>query len=131
MVESQPSKLLVAGSIPVSRSSFPSPAQMSMFEQAVLPIQDQATFARVEAALQKAFSPAGAPEFLKRLGRARLRARQFEAILASGLLGPETATAYAALGDSDRGHVRERYLEMVEKVAPELRAKFLKVYAYY
>ena len=102
-----------------------------MFEQAVLPIQDQATFAQVEAALQRAFAPSGVSEFLKRLGRARLRARQFEAILASGLLGSNTAGAYAALGDSDRGHVRERYLEMVEKVAPELRAKFLKVYAYY
>jgi hypothetical protein len=51
--------------------------------------------------------------------------------LASGLLGAEASAAYAALGDSDRGHVREQYLSMVEQVAPELRAKFLKVYAYY
>jgi hypothetical protein len=27
--------------------------------------------------------------------------------------------------------VREKYLRLVEQVAPELRAKFLKVYAYY
>ena len=54
-----------------------------------------------------------------------------EAILASGLLGPEAPSAYARLGDSDRGHVREEYLSLVEQVAPELRAKHLKVYAYY
>ena len=102
-----------------------------MFEQAVLPIQDEATFAKVYGALVVTFAPARAGEFLRRLARARLRARQFEAILASGLLGSETADHYAALGDSDRGHVREQYLSMVEKVAPELRARFLKVYAYY
>ncbi len=102
-----------------------------MFEQAVLPIQDEATFVRVSGALGNAFAPARVAGFLQRLTRARLRARQFEAILASGLLGPEAQSAYATLGDSDRGHVREQYLSLVEKVAPELRAKFLKVYAYY
>ena len=102
-----------------------------MFEQAVLPIQDQATFAVVKQALDKAFAPTQVSAFLQRLGRAKLRARQFEAILASGLLGTEAPAKYAALGDSDRGHVREQYLSMVEKVAPELRAKHLKVYAYY
>ena len=47
------------------------------------------------------------------------------------LLGPEAAAKYAALGDSDRGHIRERYLSMVEHVDPAIRAKYLKVYAYY
>ncbi len=102
-----------------------------MFEQAVLPIQDEATFAKVFGSLVATFSGANVSEFLRRLSRAGLRARQFEAILASGLLGSETSGYYASLGDSDRGHVREQYLSMVEKVAPELRARFLKVYAYY
>jgi 1,4-dihydroxy-2-naphthoyl-CoA synthase len=102
-----------------------------MFEQAILPIEDRTTFATVRSSLDKAFAPARVQEFLRSLVRARLRARQFEAILASGLLGKEAPAAYAALGDSDRGHVREQYLSMVEQVAPELRAKFLKVYAYY
>ena len=39
--------------------------------------------------------------------------------------------AYQALGDSDRGQARELYLSLVEKVTPELRGRFLKVYAYY
>jgi len=102
-----------------------------MYEQAVLPIQDEKTFAGVLGALESAFASAQVASFLRSVQRARLRARQFEAILAGGLLGPDTAAKYAALGDSDRGHIREQYLRMVEKVAPEIRAKFLKVYAYY
>ncbi len=102
-----------------------------MFEQALLPIQDEQTFAIVHDSLERSFSSAHVAAFLRQLARSRLRARQFEAILASGLLGAESAAAYASLGDSDRGHVRERYLSLVERVAPELRAKFLKAYAYY
>ena len=102
-----------------------------MFEQAVLPIQDEATYTRVQVSLDKTFSSAHIAGFLKELQRNRLRARQFEAILASGLFGAEASASYATLGDSDRGHVREEYLSLVEQVAPELRAKYLKVYAYY
>jgi hypothetical protein len=102
-----------------------------MFEQAVLPIQDEATYSQVDASLQKTFSPAHVADFLRQLARAKLRARQFEAILASGLFGAQASGLYAALGDSDRGHVREQYLSMVEQVDPALRTKFLKVYAYY
>ena len=102
-----------------------------MFEQAVLPIQDEATFEKVQSSLQHTFAPAHISSFLRSLSRNRLRARQFEAILASGLFGAEASSQYASLGDSDRGHVREQYLSMVEQVAPELRTKFLKVYAYY
>ncbi len=102
-----------------------------MFEQAVLPIQDEMTYSAVKQALETAFAPGQVSRYLERLGRARLRARQFEAILASGLLGRETPGQYAQLGDSDRGHVREEYLSMVEQVAPELRTRYLKVYAYY
>ena len=102
-----------------------------MFEQAVLPIQDEVTYGAVKQALDSAFAPGQVSRYLERLGRTRLRARQFEAILASGLLGHQTPAEYAQLSDSDRGHVREEYLSMVERVAPELRAKHLKVYAYY
>jgi hypothetical protein len=102
-----------------------------MFEQAVLPIQDQKTFAEVHGALEEAFNPGHVGDFLRDVQRAKLRARQFEAVLANGLLGAETPAKYAGLGDSDRGQVREQYLSMVEKVDPSIRAKFLKVYAYY
>jgi hypothetical protein len=102
-----------------------------MFEQAVIPVQDKKNFAEVERALEEAFAPENVAKFLRQLEKAKLRARQFEAILAHGLLGEQTPARYGALGDSDRGLIREKYLVMVEKVAPELRAKFLKVYAYY
>jgi len=102
-----------------------------MFEQAVLPIQDEKTFAEVHRALEEAFAQPHIARFLGKVKSAGLRARQFEAILASGLLGANTPSKYAALGDADRGQVRERYLSMVERVDPAIRAKFLKVYAYY
>jgi hypothetical protein len=101
------------------------------YQQAVLPIQDEATYTAVLDAVGRAFSVKEVDRFLDKLKRNRLRARQFEAILASGLLGAEAQAQYARLGDSDRGHIREEYLSSVERVAPELRARHLKVYAYY
>jgi hypothetical protein len=102
-----------------------------MFEQAVLSVQDEKTFAEVRGALEEAFASAHVADFLRSVQRAKLRARQFEAVLAAGLLRVETSAKYAALGDSDRGQVREQYLSLVERVDPAIRAKFLKVYAYY
>ena len=102
-----------------------------MFEQAVLPIEDEKTFASVRGALNAAFAPKQVEKFLSNVQKNKLRARQFEAVLAAGLLGSDAPAKYAALGDSDRGQVREQYLRMVEQVDPAIRAKFLKVYAYY
>ena len=102
-----------------------------MFEQAVLPVQDQKTFTDVCGALELAFDSTRVTGFLRSVQRAKLRARQFEAVLAAGLLGVDASAKYASLGDSDRGQIRERYLSLVERVDPAIRAKFLKVYAYY
>jgi hypothetical protein len=102
-----------------------------MFEQAVLAIKDEKTFAEVHKVLEAAFARQQVEMFLSSVQKNRLRARQFEAILASGLLGSEAPAKYAALGDSDRGQIREQYLRMVEQVDPAIRARFLKVYAYY
>jgi len=102
-----------------------------MFEQATLPVLDEATFTEVDRALDTAFSAKQIEEFLHRIKRAGLRARDFEGVLAKGLLGKDIPARYAGLGNSDQGQVREKYLRLVEQVAPELRAKFLKIYAYY
>lgn len=102
-----------------------------MFEQAVLPVQNEKTFAEVEKALHEVFAPANAAKLLRRIEKAKLAARQFEAILAHGFLGSDTPARYGSLGDSDRGQIREMYLRLVEQVAPELRRKFMKVYTYY
>jgi len=102
-----------------------------MFEQPVLPIQDEATFGAVICALEQAFGTPGLDRFLRSVNRAGLRIRDFEGVLVRGLLGAETAGQYAALGNSDQGQVREKYLSLLEQVAPEFRTKYLKVYAYY
>jgi hypothetical protein len=102
-----------------------------MFVQTVLPINDEAHFAAVKASLDPLFSTGNVAGFLKQVKRSKLRVRDFENLLQRGLLGAATAEAYRALGDSDRGQARELYLSLVEQVPPELRSKFLKVYAYY
>lgn len=101
------------------------------YTQPALEIQDPATFAEMNAALEHAFAPSVVVKLLKSAKSAGLRIRDYEAVLAKGLLGGNAAALYAKLGDSDSGQIRERYLSMVEHVAPELRQKYLKVYAYY
>jgi hypothetical protein len=102
-----------------------------MFEQATLPVQDEKTFAEVNQALDEAFSSRKVEDFLHRIKRSGLRARDFEGVLGKGLLGKDVPVRYGVLANSDQGQVREKYLWLVEQVAPELRARFLKVYAYY
>ena len=102
-----------------------------MFEQATIPVQDEKTFAEVRQAFDEAFSPARVSGFLKKVAGAKLRVRQFEAVLAAGFLGAPAQKSYAALGDADRGQIREQYLRRVEQVAPEVRQKFYRLYASY
>jgi RecA/RadA recombinase len=85
----------------------------------------------VRSAIQAAFASPTTDKFLKRIAAERLRVRDFELVLSKGLLGQEALTAYGHLGNLDRGQIRELYLASVEHVAPELRAKHLKIYAYY
>ncbi|HUZ04581.1 MAG TPA: hypothetical protein VMU62_04435 [Acidobacteriaceae bacterium] len=102
-----------------------------MFEQAIIPIQNPAVFAEVKAAIEAVFAPAAIAAYLKRVQHADLRLREFEKILHQGLLGVPTKARYAELGNSDQGQIRELYLQLVERVAPELRAKYRKVYTSY
>ncbi len=102
-----------------------------MFEQAVIPIHDEKTFAEVRQAIDGSFAPARVEQFLRKVSGARLRVRQFEQVLAHGFLGQPAQKTYAALGNSDQGQIREHYLRSVEQVAPEVRQKFFKVYALY
>jgi hypothetical protein len=102
-----------------------------MFEKPVLGVEDSPSFDLVRSAIQAAFAPAAAGRFLKQVEAQRLRVRDFEAVLGKKLLGQDAIAAYGRLGNLDRGQIRELYLASVEHVAPELRAKYLKVYAYY
>jgi hypothetical protein len=104
---------------------------MGIFEQATLSVQDEKTFATISGALDQAFSARKVEDFLHRVKRSKLRARDFEGVLGKGLLGKETVAQYSVLENGDQGQIREKYLRLVEQVAPELRVRFLKVYAYY
>ena len=102
-----------------------------MFEQATIPVENPAVFAEVKSAIEAAFAPAAVAGYLKHVEHAQLRAREFEKILYEGLLGAAAKAKYAELGNADQGQIRERYLQLVERVAPELRGKYRKVYVSY
>jgi hypothetical protein len=101
------------------------------YQQAVLEVADPQTFGAVRAAIESAFSPARVADFLKSLERVGLRVRSFESVLKAGRLGSSTAVEYGKLGNSDQGQIREFYLASLEKVAPDVREKYFKLYAYY
>ena len=101
------------------------------FEQPVLPIADPQPFGVVHSAIESAFSSAKVAEFMKTLNRAGMRIREFEGVLAKGLLGEKTRAEYGKLGNADQGQIREFYLASLERVAPDVREKFFKLYAYY
>jgi hypothetical protein len=96
-----------------------------------MPVEDPAVFNSVKAAIESSFSSGKAAEFFTSLSRAGLRVRDFESVLKQGLLGAATAGEYGRLGNGDQGQIREFYLASLERVAPELREKFFKLYAYY
>ena len=102
-----------------------------MYEQAVIPVQDQQAFGAVRDSIEGAFSSGKVADFLRSLDKAKLRIRHFEEVLQAGKLGETAATDYSKLGDGDQGMIRELYLSLLEKVDAELRRRFLKVYAYY
>jgi hypothetical protein len=101
------------------------------FEQAVIAVQDKQGYAELHARIDAAFDDRDLEVFLRRMGRAKLRIRDFEGALQYGLLGKETAELYRILPVSDQALTRERYLQKVEAVPEELRQRYLKVYAYY
>ncbi len=101
------------------------------FEQAAIAVQDQQGYADFHARIDSAFDPHDVEVFLSRVGRLKLRIRDFEGVLNRGLLGKEAAGVYQALPVSDQAMTRERYLQKVEAVPVELRQRYLKVYAYY
>ena len=102
-----------------------------MYEQATIAVANQQGFGAVKQAIDTAFSDANVSGFLKSLEVAKLRIRHFEDIAHAGKLGPQAESDYQSLGDGDQGMIREHYLSTLEKVDPELRKKYLKVYAYY
>ncbi len=101
------------------------------FEQPILPIADPTNYNAVRSAIEGSFSSGKVESFLKSMTRISLRIRDFEGVLAGGLLGDKARGQYASLGNADQGQIRELYLASLERIAPELRQKYFKLYAYY
>ena len=102
-----------------------------MFEQAAIAVRDEQGYAQLHARIDAAFDMRDVEVFLNRVGKAKLRIRDYEGVLRRGLLGKEAVALYEALPVSDQGLTRERYLRLVEAVPHDLREKYLKIYAYY
>jgi len=102
-----------------------------MFEQAAIAVRDEQGYAQFHALIDAAFDARDVEVFLSRVRKAKLRIRDFEAIVERGLLGKDAALLYGSLSVSDRGLTRERYLRLLEEVSPELRQRYFRVYAYY
>ena len=101
------------------------------FEQATIAVADEQGFKKLNALLDAAFDTRDVEVFLNRVTGAKIRIRDFEAVLKRSYLGKEAQTLYASLPVSDQGLTRERYLRLVEAVTPELRQRYFRVYAYY
>jgi hypothetical protein len=108
------------------------------FEQATIKVEKQREFGELKSALEQVFAADRITQYLKKLDSRNLRVRDFEAVLAKGvmdaLLGGKSGTAralYEALPVSDQAQMREFYLSKLEEVEPALRARFSKLYRYY
>ena len=102
-----------------------------MFEQAGIAVTDEQGYKHLHGLIDRVFDRQGVEVFLDRVSRAKLRIRDYDAVLKRGFLGKEAGALYAALPVSDQGLTRERYLHLVEAVPLELRQRYFRVYAYY
>ena len=97
-----------------------------MFEQAAISVQDEKGYAQLHSLFDKAFDARDVEVLLNKVKRARLRIRDFAAVLERGLLGKEAPGLYKTLPVSDQALTRERYLRLVERVPEELRQRYLE-----
>ncbi len=108
---------------------------MAAFQQAGIPVQKGAEFEALKAGIERAFSTAGAEQFLKKLESKGIRVRQFEKALdkkafeAAGV--KDARKLYDALSVGDQGQIRELYLRKLEQIDDAMRVKFHKIYVMY
>jgi hypothetical protein len=108
-----------------------------VFEQAAIKVEKAQEFASLQAAIEQAFLPDKAEQFLKQMDRKGIRIRDFDAVLAQRVLegfggsGLNAQQLYRSLTLSDQAQMREFYLSKLEGVDVALRHKFKKLYQYY
>jgi hypothetical protein len=109
------------------------------FEQAIIKVQKQEEFGKLQAAVEQTFLPESVERFFKHLDRKGIRVRDFDAVLAARALeggakaksDPSAWQLYQALTLSDQAQMREFYLSKLETVDIALRHRFKKLYQYY
>jgi hypothetical protein len=111
------------------------------FEQALIKVEKEKEFEDLKGAISRALAPENAGNYLKRVASAGLRVRDFDRVLAKGVLEQVDGTLarseqgakglYAALALSDQAQMKELYLSKIEEVDSELRTRFHKLYQYY
>ena len=106
------------------------------FEQATIKVEKQQEYGALQAAVEQAFQPQAAEQFLKLMERKSVRVRDFDGVLAKKILEGvgakgNAAQLYKALTLSDQAQMRELYLSKLESVDMALRHKFKKLYQYY
>jgi hypothetical protein len=108
------------------------------FEQATIKVEKEKEFGELKAAIVRAFAPENVQKYLKRVASAGLRIRDFDSVLAKGVLeqvgalaGRKAKDLYLALTLTDQAQIKEFYLSKIEEVGPELRSKYQKLYQYY
>ena len=108
-----------------------------IFEKAAIKIEKAQEYAKLQAAIEQAFLPDKAEQFLKQLDRKAIRIRNVDEVLAQKVLerfgepGLNAQQLYEALPLSDQAQLRELYLSKLEGVDIALRHKFKKLYQYY
>ena len=109
-----------------------------MFEQATIKVEKEKEFEELKSAINRAFAPEVVEKSLKRVASARLRIRDFDSVLAKGVLervgalaGTKAKDLYWSLTVTDQAQMKELYLFKIEEVSAELRAKYQKIYQYY
>jgi hypothetical protein len=108
------------------------------FDQAAIKVEREQEFSELRAAIDRVFTAPEVGTFLRSLRKRGLGVREFDAVLALGLIdktdaqragAPLTARQlYESLSPSDQGLIREFYLERLEAVDASWRAKFAQVY---
>jgi len=109
-----------------------------VFEQATIKVEKEKEFGELKGAINRAFAPESVQKYLKRVASAGIRVRDFDSVLAKGILeqvgsltGSRAKDLYLALTLTDQAQMKEFYLSRIEEVGPDLRAKFQKIYQYY
>ena len=105
------------------------------FEQAAIKVEKAQEFSRLQASIERAFSPKTVEQFLKQMDRKGIRIRDFDGLIALRMLDANEAQnsqqLYQSLTLSDQALMREFYLSKIEEVDSALRHKFKKLYQYY